>query len=429
LEPDKDYHYFPLSLLSISAMLEKDGVECKIIDERVEENYEEQLMEEMKTTKYFCTTAFTGYQLSRAYAVSKKIKENFPESVVVWGGQHITNLPAQTLKSEVVDIGVVGYGEHIFKELMVKLFNGEKIEDVPGIVYRNDNGEVVVNEYPEKFEFENLPPLPYWLIDINKYINPATKRIMYISSYGCPGICTFCSTKNQKRWIPIPLERIKKDIEYLFDKHPFKELASFDATIFTVPKRLLDIAEIIKKYNFNWGVNARAVEINRLDEDFLRKLMDAGLEGVTVGLETGSTRVVDIMKKGKGHLEFFEKAAKKLDNVGLGITSGFIFGVPGETIEDLQESIAYAKKIKKVNKDFKLSSTFFRPLPGTGLYFELKNQGYSFPETLEEWAQSAEKTHFEYNKWMDIPWMNEKDKEEYKEIYTNFMEEEKELFV
>lgn len=428
LEPDKDYHYFPLSLLSVAAPLVESKIPCKIIDERVNPDYERDLTSEMTGALCFCVTAFTGYQVFRALEVCKKIRKKFPNILIIWGGQHITNLPEQSLKSEFVDIGVIGYGEHIFKELIKRLISDCKIDDLSGIAFKNAEGVVRVNP-PQRFKADALSPLPYCLLEIEKYVNPAKKRFLYLSSYGCPGICTFCATKNQKMWFPLPLSRLKKDIKYLLEHHPFKEVVFFDATSFTLPERLLEIAEFIGPYNIRFLVDGRAAETHRLNKGLIRKLLESGLKQVTIGLETGSPKIVDIMRKGKGHLENYETIARMFSGFDILLCSGVVFGVPGEDTSDLKKTIAFIKKIKKINKNFRVSSTFFRPLPGTELYFGLEEKGYSFPKSLREWAEEGERTHYQYNQWMDIPWMDEKGKKEYRRIYAEFIEEEKSIFI
>jgi len=429
LEPNKDFHYFPLSLLSISSLLVEQGIECLIIDERVNENFEQKLIEAMDGALCFGTTAFTGYQLARAYAALKLIKQKFPNIPVILGGQHITNTPDQTLKSDFIDIGVIGYGEYIFKELINRMIINQPIEEIEGVAYTDGEGNIKVNPPSRKFDVDILPSLPYQLIDIEKYVNPATKRFMYISSYGCPGICTFCATPNQRKWLPLPIERLKKDLNYLFNKYDFRQILFFDATLFTLPDRLVEIAELIKQYNISWIADGRALEMYRLDDEYIQKLIDSGLKQVTVGLETGSRHVAAIMKKGKEHLEKFETVARKLRKFDVALISGLIFGTPGETVADLKETIECIKKIKSINRNFRLSSTFFRPLPGTELFHDLKREGYPFPDDLEAWAKEGGNTHYKYNQWMDVPWFDEKTKQEYRKIYSQFIEEHQGILV
>ena len=109
--------------------------------------------------------------------------------------------------------------------------------------------------------------------------------------------------------------------------------------------------------------------------------------------------------------------------------SGVIFGCPGETIDDLRQTIAYIKNIRRINPNFFISSTFFQPLPDTVLFDVVKQKGHKSPGSLEEWAKLGDSSHYRYNEWMDNPWMQELNLEEYKAIYEEFTLENKEMFM
>jgi len=170
--------------------------------------------------------------------------------------------------------------------------------------------------------------------------------------------------------------------------------------------------------------DARAVELNKYTLDDLIEIRDkkAELLFLIVGLETGSTYIAEeVMKKGRKHLEMFRKVAGLLHEADIQLISGLIFGIPGEMPEDVRKTIDYVSDIREIHPGFKLSSTFFRPLPGTELYDLLDNTGYIEPKSLEEWAEYGAHSHFRYNEWMDIPWMAEATKDNYRIAYEDFL--------
>ena len=379
LEPHKDFHYMPISLLAVAAPM----VDVTIVDERVGDSIIDQLKK--PDVERLMISAYTGYQVFRAYIISEFVREYFPWIKITWGGPHVTALPEQTLASGVVDEVVCG--------------------DV-------DNGE---------------HPLPCWLIDIEKYINPETKRFIYVSSYGCPSACSFCATKNKRPFKLLPIERIQSDIDYLMTRYPFRECVFFDATLFTVPDRVKQINEIMRRYNLQWIADARAPEIAKADDSFLELCVNSGLKQLTIGLESGSPRIVDIMKKGKNHLEYFRQAAEKLAKLPVKMVSGVVFGTPGETVEDLQQTIDYIQRIRETNPNFLISTTFFRPLPGTEMTDLAKQYGYKEPQSLQEWTKLGEQNHYSYNEYREACWIPEPDK--HRALYERFKSENKELFV
>jgi len=381
LTEHKDYHHLPVSLLAAAAPMVAKGLDVSIFDERVDSN----LSERMAGVDYFMVSAYTGYQVSKGYAASKWIKENYPGVKVVWGGPHVTAVGEKQFNAGIVDY------------------------IVPGDV---DDG---------------THPLPYWLIDVEKYVNPATERFAYVSSYGCIGSCTFCQTRNRRKLTFLPLERVEKDIGYLMSQYPYKEAVFFDSTVFTKQDRALFLSRLMKKHNLKWICDSRADEICRMPKNILDEIMSSGIIQLTVGMETGSPRIADLMNKGKNHLEKYKKCAEILSKYDVKLVSGCIFGCPGEGPEDILQTIEYIKKIQSINKNFRLSTTFYKPLPGTIMSKMCERYGYKEPKTLEEWAIQGEGSHYSYNTWNDAPWIV--DKNRYRAIYESFREEYKDIFV
>lgn len=135
------------------------------------------------------------------------------------------------------------------------------------------------------------------------------------------------------------------------------------------------------------------------------------------------------MRKGKDYLEKYKECLRRLYKISIPVTSGLIFGTPGETVKDLENTIEFLREVRKIHPHLTLSATFFRPLPGTELYLSLKTDGFKFPESLEGWANYSTFSHYKYNEWMDIPWLNKKGKTDYKKLYEIFMDENKDILV
>lgn len=377
LEKHKLWHYMPISALAVASKLLVDGHGVKILDQRVETNFYILLDDYLTEFDEVMISAFTGHQLTEAYKIAMFIKNSNPSKKITLGGPHATALPDQTLQSEFIDSVWIGYAE----------------------------------------KGENL--LPWHLIDVSRYINPETERAIYISSYGCPGQCTFCATKERRKLVFLPLDKVEKDIDNLMALYPFKEMVLFDATVFTHPDRALLISEIMKKHNLRWICDSRADEICRMPKGYIDFIVESGLTQITVGLESGSRRVVDNMKKGKGHLEKFKQCAEILSHYDIKMCSGVIFGCPGETPDDIKATIAYIDEIKAINPNFRLSTTFYKPLPNTVMADMCEEYGYQPPQSMEEWAKHGQEGHYQYNQWDDVPWII--GKTEYKKIYDEFV--------
>jgi radical SAM superfamily enzyme YgiQ (UPF0313 family) len=413
LEQGKDYNWPPISLLALSAVLKANNFDCVIVDERLEKDFENTLNNELEDALCLGITAFTGYSLKGSLKAAQICRKNYPRLPIFFGGPHATALPEQSKQSRLIDDVIEGYGEFEFLEKVKKIAKGEDFR-IP--VDRSDLNR--------KLTAPDMPAIPYDIIDMNRYINPNTEAVIYITSYGCPGLCSFCSTSTLKKWTPFSLTKVKKDLDNLFKIHPFKHIVFYDATFFVDIERAMEIAEYIQKFDVDWSADARTYEAARLSKSDIKFLEEKRLKCITIGLETGSPHVVDIMKKGKGHIERMYKIIDNFKESSINIASGIIFGVPGETIDDLKQTLNVIKELCSIKKNFKVSTTFFRPLPGTSLYDTLeKDYNYSFPKSLEEWAKHGEKSHYQYNEYMDIPWFNKDMEKEYSKIYTEFWQE------
>jgi radical SAM superfamily enzyme YgiQ (UPF0313 family) len=330
-------------------------------------------------------TAYTGYQVTDAYRLTKHIKR-LTDKKVIWGGPHVTLLPKQCLDDKNID--------------------------------------AIIQGYMETGEYE----IPWELVDIGKYINPATERAIYISSYSCVGNCSFCQTTPKRKLIFIPPGKVEKDIDNLMKLYPFRELVFFDSTIFTMQDRALFLSKLMKKYNLKWICDSRADEICRTPKEMLDSIVDSGLRQITVGLETGNERMADFIKKGKNHIQKFKNCAEILSQYDTVLASGLIFGMPTETLDELKQTIEYVEKIKLINKNFRLSTTFWKPLPNTEMTEYIKeNYGYKEPNSLDEWSNLGASNHFKYNAWMDNPWIKNQNK--YKEIYDDFIKRNAEILI
>jgi len=381
LKESGKWHYMPFSALAVASYWINHGAEVRIHDERLKTLE----MQDITWADSIFVTAFTGYQITDGYRLIKQIKKLLPYKNIILGGNHATLLPEQTLADPNID--------------------------------------GIIQGYMETGEYE----LPWNLCDIEKYVNPETERFIYISSYSCIGACTFCATMNKRKLIFIPLNKVERDIDNLMKLHKFKECIMYDATIFTKSERTLFISKLMKRHKLQWICDSRADEICRTPKNILDEIVDSGLKQITIGLESGSPAVVERMKKGKNHLENYIKCAEIMSNYDIIMASGVIFGTPGEDVEDIKLTIDYIKRIKEINPNFRISTTFYMPLPCTVMTDMAKKYGYKEPTSLKEYAERGAEMHYKYNSYNSSLWI--KNPEEYRRIYEEFKNENKELFI
>jgi anaerobic magnesium-protoporphyrin IX monomethyl ester cyclase len=430
IEEGKEYHHFPFGVLAIAAGLETLGIEYDIFDDRVAP--ESSILDRLTDYSIVGVSMFTGYQTYRGHYWLKTVRERNPNAIIVAGGPHVTALPEETVSSPLVDFAVSGYGENAFVNLVLRILESpeealSRPMNFPG-VYSKLGAGIVGMPTPKKYKDIAWSPLPYHRLDVPAYINPNTRRVMYVSQYGCPALCTFCATPETRKWTSKPLEIVYEDLETLDRLTDFRQLCFFDATLFTNRPRTMElIAYLDQRFpGRQWLADARAAELIRYTDDDLAEIKrcSADLTMLVVGLETGSPRLAEgTVKKGRGHLKNFYEVAKRTHAAGIELTSGVVFGFPGETAEDLALTTEYVREIRKVHPKFRISTTFFRALPGTDLYNLVRDKGYVTTSSLEEWAEVGAGNHYAYNEWSDPPWMTREEINRYQEGYQRFMDE------
>jgi radical SAM superfamily enzyme YgiQ (UPF0313 family) len=237
---------------------------------------------------------------------------------------------------------------------------------------------------------ENLPAHDYNLIPVEGYFHlKGERQLDYISSAGCHFRCAFCADPfvNKRKWAGLPPERVGEEIEHLWRRYHFTDLAFQDETFFTYKKRVAGIAEefLRRGLNFTWTGTLRGDQGYRLDDDVLELCVRSGLRRVMIGVESGSQEMLDWMTKDVT-LEQILDSAEKCVRHGIGAIFPFIVGFPGETPESVQASLNMVKRLRAMSPSFETPIFYFKPYPGSRITQDVVRQGYSLPATLEEWA-------------------------------------------
>lgn len=356
-------------------------------------------------------TALTGKQIQGGLFASKIAKDK--GCPVVWGGVHASLLPEQTLTHPLVDYIVEGEGEESFAELVEALAAGKSCKGIAGI-WTKEDGKPVFGGRRKFIDFNKLPPIPYHLIDFEKYIKPGSygKAVVMFTSRGCPQCCTFCfnRTFNQSCWRAFSSDRVLKDIERIRRDHPDVDHFEFwDDNFFVNLKRAREIAEGIKQMDppITWSVlGAHIHNISQMDDDYLACLRDSDLKEVLTGVESGSQRIIDLIRKNFTLEELFSSNLR-LGNYGIRSTYSFISGIPGEDDEDIKKTVDAMFRLKKENPNIIVGNIKpFVCYPGTALYEKMSEQGFNSPKHLEGWIEYVWGNYLN----LDIPWVSRKRK-------------------
>jgi anaerobic magnesium-protoporphyrin IX monomethyl ester cyclase len=389
----------PHALLTVAAPMVKAGYRCKLLDQRTQVITKE-LIAEYLSSETICVaiSVMTGTQVHYALALAQYVRElTNGKTPIVWGGCHPSVLPEQTLANDKVDIVVIGEGEETFLELVQALEHQRPLKDVRAIIYK-DGGKPVRTETRPLLDVETLLPVPWELVDVEKYIHRdmylrESSRVLDIgqTSRGCPFQCGFCSSAalRGRKWRPMSIEKSLQHIVENVRRFKLNGIWLRDDEFYIDRKRATAICEgIIKeKLNITFYTSGTRVDVFLKATDYeIDVLKRAGAHSLKFGAESGSQRILNLMKKGitpEQTLQVNQRCRKH----GIIPIFGMMIGYPTETFADIDMTIDLMFRLRKENPQAEFETiAIFTPLPGTDSYDLSLEYGLKPPETLEDWA-------------------------------------------
>lgn len=440
--------YFPLGLAYLAAVLQKEGHEVLIYDAdcnvnpskmdftRLEDNYPfylkslkddyHPIWKEMKETIHnfkpdmIGITVWTTFAAS-AFKIASICKEYDSNIPVVMGGPHISIKYDEVMKiCPDVDFLIRDEGEETFIELVktleskiddrvegvrlspskatstfriirIKSMEREitKLRDIKGISFRF-NGEVIHN--PSKDFIEDLDSIPFPARDLllNKGSYNSEDMGLLMTSRGCPYNCSYCATSVWGRKIRYrSIDNVINEIKLVIDKYGTRQFTFKDDSFTVNRKRVLEFCDrlINEDIRINWDCNTR---VNLVDEEILNKMKKAGCNGIKVGVETGSERILKLINK-RISFEQCKKAVKLFRKVGIHWTGYFMMGLPSETKEDVYQTLKFMKELRPDYASFSV----YEPFPGTELFNSGVEKGLVQKErTLDDFYTISPKYYY-----------------------------------
>lgn len=395
----------PLALLSASVYVARD-FEVKVIDQRLDPQWEETLKDELeKAPLCVGVSCLTGPQIAHGLQVSRIVKESGVQAKVVWGGVHATLLTEQTVSHPLVDIAVAGEGEFAFRDLVHALKNGSDLSEVKGIAFKKD-GKVVRTPPQDLVDLNQLPELPYQLINVEDYVGSqgrfpqeSARSLIFISSRGCPWQCTYCCNPrlSRRRWRSMSAGLAYERVSALVDKYRLDSITFHDEEFLVDKNRAEEIATLIGG-RFQFWIQGRMDLLKRADLHVLEK---GGLRAVQPGIESGSPRILRLINKGETVEDFLE-ANRRLADTDIRPLYNFMCGFPTETREEVMQSVDLALRLLDENRKAQLSGFYVCvPYPGTDLFDLAIKEGFTVPDALDGWA-SFNRQH------LNTPWIQDK---------------------
>lgn len=381
----------PLALLAIGSALDSNKFDVIIIDARIEDDAWKAIQHHLDEAVCFGVTCLTGRPIKDAIDISRKVKTHKPELPVVWGGWHTSLFPEATLRDEgSIDVTVQGQGEQTFVELVTAFSEKLDLSSIPGIYYRNSDGQIIKTRSRTIVPMDEFATINYDLIDVEKYfIKKGRRQMDYISSTGCYFRCTFCADPQvfERKWTAVSPTKMLDKLEELHQKYQFTDLNLQDETYFTYRNRVVEIAKgiIDRKLDFTWAATMRADQGARLSEEEFETCVKSGMRRLLIGVESGSQEMMDWLKKDI-KMEQVLLCANRCEKFGVAAIFPFIVGFPNESDKSVKATVDLALQLNKQSVNFSTPIFYFKPYPGTTITSEIELDGFQLPKSLLEWA-------------------------------------------
>ncbi len=375
----------PTALCLLAAMV-KDIVDVKILDAQFYDLDREAFKQQIREYQpdFVGLSLLTSEYEEALYCAARLTKEVNADIPVIAGGVHVTVMPDHVMEScSSIDYCVIGEGEYVLRELLLYL-QGEGAFPEIGLAFRGEG--IVVQKQGMVEDLSKLPWPDYDLVDYAAYIQkpqrsfssnqpPAYPYARMVTTRGCPFGCTFCQVETiagRRVRTRDPVD-VVKELVFLKERYGIRSVV-FDEDNLLMGEndyaRRLFRAMIECKLGLKWIASAFALFL--ITDELLDLMKDSGCVGINAAIESGNARVLkEIVNKPIKNLTDIPDIIAKVQAKGIYCIANFIIGFPGESWDEIRETIAFAEQC---GADYvKIYAAV--PLYKTKLYYLAKSKG------------------------------------------------------
>ncbi len=379
LEPGQKipgYLPFPFFLAYTAALLEKNGMEVMLIDALGEGMNDGEFLKKAAAFSADLTVLETSTpSINTDIAWLNRLKKNIPGSLYAFTGPHAGVFAAELMeKNQALDFVLHGEYEYITLGLARALQSDGPLLAVKGIS-RRENGKAVKNPpMPLHMDLDEMPwPARHFLPMKNyndTFAGLPSPNVQVWASRGCPFGCIFCnwpiSMYGGHSYRVRDYNDVISEIEWLIREYGFKAFYFDDDTFNIGKERIINLSREIKRRGINipWAVMARA---DTTDLEVLSAMRESGLYAIKFGVESGDRKILENSGK-KLDLDRVVESTAQAKQLGIKVHLTFTFGLPGETKESIENTIAFVKKVNPDSVQFSIVT----PFPGTEYFEQLK---------------------------------------------------------
>jgi anaerobic magnesium-protoporphyrin IX monomethyl ester cyclase len=373
-----------LGLLSLAAVVRAAGHEIRVVDAAAGGMNRAQFLREVaRFAPDVIGFSATTSEVYHAAATSEDVKRLVPRVRIVLGGAHVSAVPEETLQRfPIFDVAVIGEGETTLVDLLDVMRVGGDLSRVNGLVFRASGRLARTQRRVYIADLDRLP-MPAWdlLPGFPNHFAPAafkTRKLpvaSLVTSRGCPNRCIFCDRSVfGSSCHAFSADQVVRMVRHLYDNHGVRELSFEDDTFVTFKRRLAAICEKLIELGpaISWSCLGR---VNDVTAKSLSLMRQAGCWQVSFGIESGSQRILNAIRKNVT-VEQIREAVEATREAGLLAKGFFMVGHPGETKETLRETTDLALALPLND----ISVSMLTPFPGTELFARATELGTFEPD-------------------------------------------------
>lgn len=395
-------HQEPLGILFIAGYLRAKGVDVQVIDcvadslRKIGEYYwqgmdEEEIEAELRRRRpgIVGISSMFSVHCHAVHRVAAAAKRAVPDVLVVVGGTHASAFPQTVLEDRNIDLVVIGEGEGTLCEIVERHARHEPLQDIAGVACIGESGEYHASESRKFLDLRDHPGPARDLLDISRYI--ATdysrhhamypRRLPVMTSRGCPYNCVFCSIHSvwRRSYHTRRPEVVLDEIQWLVNEHEVREIMFWDDNLAASRGHFVEILDgiISRRLPIRW-CTPNGIAIWLLDEEILTKCRRSGCYKLTFGIETGSRKTQEFIRKTHIDLDRTRRLIRFTNSLGIWTQAMFMIGFPFETQEDIMETIEYSIDCGVDAANYKIAV----PYPGSEMY-DICRQNGLLPDGVE----------------------------------------------
>ncbi len=354
------------------------------------------------TVVYGFQPSASTQNMSAAGETCRALKEIDPRCRIMMTGTHPAALPQRTLSEEMIDFVCDREGpETILRTVVVLKEGAPSFAGIPSLWYRASG--VILSNPPATLMDDldaEMPGVAWDLLPMEKYrahnwhcfehINERQPYVSMHTSLGCPYKCSFCCINapfgkpSYRMWSP---DAVIKEIDILVNKYGVKNIKFVDEMFVLNRNHVIGICDRIIERGYDLNIWAYA-RVDTVKDEFLDKLNRAGFRWLALGIESGSKHVRDGVEKGRfGSVEII-KTVKDIQAAGINVIGNYIFGLPDDTRESMQETLDLAIETNCEFANFYCAMAY----PGSKLYGMAIEKGWALPESWIGYSQHSYET-------------------------------------